>query len=93
MRFERLGLEHVEGSGRRAPGAQPSDQGIGVQQAAAGGVDQDGARLHPCKLGRTECPSGGGRQRQVQAYHVGVREQLIERDGGAPGTSTSRRVV
>ena len=41
-----LGREHVEAGGREPTGAQGLDQGRLVDEAAAGGVDQDGAGPH-----------------------------------------------
>ncbi|SCE28376.1 hypothetical protein GA0115236_14528 [Streptomyces sp. IgraMP-1] len=75
-----LGLVDVEADAEEAAGAQDVDQGAGVDEAAPAGVDEDRVVLHQVEGVGVHEVFGGGQQRDVQADHVGLAEQLLALD-------------
>ena len=76
----RLGREHVEaGSGDPALLERGVERGL-VDDAAAGGVDQDERRLDPVQLLVADQAERLGRLGQVDGHEVGLGEQRVEVD-------------
>ena len=77
-----LGLfrEHVDRGTAEVPAAQGGGKRIDVDHAAARGIDQVRARLHPRDLRGADHPARGRGIRHMQGDHVGFRQQLVEVD-------------
>jgi hypothetical protein len=72
---QRLRLGDVEPR-EQPPGLQLDEQGVGVHDLAAGGVDQGCAVLHPGQERRVDQPAGGLRQGHDEDDRVGVGQQV-----------------
>ena len=82
---ERLGVGDVDG-GLDVMLLKGGDEGVGVNNGAAGGVDEQGAALHEGELGGADEAAGGVGERDDQDDDVGLREQGVEvRDGADRG--------
>ena len=79
---EGLVLEHVEaGAGDAAFGERADERGL-VDQCAARGIDEKGARLHQRELARPDQMPGFLAQRRMDRDEVRVSENLVEPDIG-----------
>ena len=77
----RLRVEDVERCGRDLAGAQRLEQGVLVEQLAAGGVDEADAVAHRREGRRVDRAARLGGQRQMQGDEVGGGEHLVARLG------------
>ena len=68
-------VENVDGGAGQPPVVQCGQQGIAVDQAGAGGVDQHGARFDMRQRSAVDQAPGRVGQRRVQADHIGRRQQ------------------
>jgi hypothetical protein len=73
-------LEDVEGSPGDLAALQGFDKGGLVYAGTAGGVDDDGPRLHEGELRRVDEVAGLPGEHDVQAHHVGLAKQRLEVD-------------
>ncbi len=84
---ERVPGDHVEPrAGDRSCG-EGFGEGVLVHQSAPGGVDQEGAWLHPAEFAPADQTPRLRRERQVQGDHVGASKE-IRQGGGALGTQS-----
>ena len=74
---QRLVGQHVEAGGGELAAAQRLDQGAGIDDAAAGGVDQDGALLHAGEGFGVDQVLGLRQRRHVQGDDVGAGQQFL----------------
>ena len=91
----RHGLLLLDVEGRAGDGAHPQlpDEVLLLDDAPAGAVDEEGARLHsPEALGLDQVP-GRGHERAVQRDEVALREQRVERDPLHVGALAGEGVV
>ena len=72
-------LVHVQAGRADFAGLDPLQQGLGVDQAAPGGVHEHHALLHPSDRRSVDHVTGLLRQRAVQGDDVGPLEQLVQR--------------
>ena len=70
--------EVVEPGAGQLAAAQGVDQGVGVVQLGAGGVEEDDAVAHGRELLGADHPGGVGGHRRVHRDDVGLGEQLVE---------------
>ena len=75
----RLDAEHVGGGAAQVAAAQGVGQRLFVDQAATGGIDQEGARLHQRQFGGAEHPAGVLGQRAVQGQGVDPWQEVAKR--------------
>ena len=75
----RLDREDVESSTGDVPGQDPLAQRLGVDDHAAGSVDEHRAGLHLVELLRAEQPGVAGATVDVQRDDVGLGEQGVQR--------------
>ena len=70
--------EHVQGRAGQVLAFQGIQQGVVVDQFAAGDVDQASAGLHLRQLRRRDEIGGAGRQRGMQRDEIGLGEHFIQ---------------
>eukprot|EP01022_Parablepharisma_sp_SALTPOND_P029698 TRINITY_DN743_c1_g4_i1.p1 TRINITY_DN743_c1_g4~~TRINITY_DN743_c1_g4_i1.p1 ORF type:complete len:1335 (-),score=475.41 TRINITY_DN743_c1_g4_i1:5534-9538(-) len=71
-------LEAVQAGRAQLARGQRSDQGLLVDEAAARGIDQDGAILHARQRGGIDHVAVLGGQRAMQREHVGAGEERLQ---------------
>lgn len=81
----RLDAEHAGGGAAQVAAAQGVGQRLFVDQAATGGIDQEGARLHQRQFGGAEHPAGVLGQRAVQGQGVDPWQEFAKRQTVRPG--------
>ena len=77
-RDARLVLVDVEPGGAERPALERGGERLGIDQRAAGGVDEDAAGPDQLELGRPDQVAGLRRRRRVKADHLRGLEQLAE---------------
>ena len=88
---QRLLLEDIDAGPGQVAAIERGQQRRLVDDAAAGGMDQDGAARQQGELGRADQAAGRGVQRAMQRQHLGTRQQGAEigdplaRPGQRPG--------
>src|ERR1700733_13821793 len=88
-----LGREHVEANAGEVPGIEVDEGGVGVEEAAAGDVDQPGARAHGSKHGVVD---EGRLARLITGRdddRVNVGDAVEEAGGGVDGGKGGGRAV
>lgn len=80
-----LVLVHVEGEPAELLVLQRRDDGLGVDEPAARGVDEHGALLHLAQRLLIDDVARAVHERAVQAHDVGARQQVLERGVLAEG--------
>jgi hypothetical protein len=81
-----LGREHVEANAREVPGIEVSDRGVGVEEGAAGDVDEPGAKAHGSKHGVVDEGRLAGLMTGRDDDRVGVGDAVEEAVGGVDGS-------
>jgi hypothetical protein len=76
----RLFAEHVERGARDLPFGDRTSQGLFVDDAASGRVDEQGAALHFLERRVVEHVLRLGRERRVYRHEICTLQQLIEFD-------------
>src|SRR5581483_2353610 len=76
----RLLLQHVQAGAGDPAVVEGADERLLVDDAAAGGVDQDRGRLHQAQLALPDQVAGTAGERDVDREEVGPGQQLVERD-------------
>ena len=75
-----LALPHIEARAGQMPRGDGLCQRLLVVDAAARGADEDRARFHEGERRRVDQLQGTGLARTVQRHHIGLRQQLRQRD-------------
>ena len=73
-----LGVDHVEGCAADPALTEGLDYRVGVDNRAAGDIDQDGGRLHLSQGVGVDEVAGLGGQRAVQGHVVGLGQEVVE---------------
>ena len=73
-------VEDVEGCAGEFAVVEGLDEGVGVYEFAASGVDEDGVGLHQCEFSGADDVAAVWAEADVEADDVGLLEELVEGD-------------
>src|SRR5579863_3391680 len=77
--LQRLGVKHIEPGMADAAGAQRIDEGRLIDQAGAGGIDENHAGFHRCELSGPKKAARLVVERQGHRDDIGARQLFVER--------------
>ena len=86
---QRLGVGDIDGSANVVL-LERMDQGVGIDDGTAGGVDEESAALHEGELGCADEAAGGVGERNDQDHDVRQRKQGVEFGDRADGGRGAR---